>query len=394
MLEPAYETRGIPALSRTVASRFDPSQPAPLGEFLPGERVRRIVLLVVDGLGWDQLAWAAEAGVVPTLRSLGDQGGLVELRSTVPSTTAAALLSLSTGRTPLEHGYLGYRLYLEEGDVIADMLTTTVAGEGTPLDRLGLEGEALGGGPTLLDGARNHGWEAFAVTRRRFLPTAFTRTLYRGGRLVGYTNLGEMARTVRRLGQRPGPGLVLAYWDGVDHACHRQGRTSDAFARAMGALDRAVAEEWTSTGLSDTLLLVTSDHGHIDCPPERIVELTEVPAVADELARPAVGEARLPYLFAREGRSHHLLDALEDALEYAATPLPAPEAVDRGFFGPPTARAWARRLGDVVLIPKEDYCFTHAALPGPEGFVGRHGGLSPQEMRIPLLWTVLSPSGR
>ena len=72
---------------------------------------RQVVLLVLDGLGWDQLQ--EHRALMPALTSL--TGGAIT--TVVPTTTATALSSIATGLTPAEHGLIGYRVVLG-GEVI------------------------------------------------------------------------------------------------------------------------------------------------------------------------------------------------------------------------------------------------------------------------------------
>ena len=69
----------------------------------------QIVLLILDGLGWEQLE--AHQSLMPALTSL--TGGAVT--TVAPSTTATALSSIATGLTPAEHGLLGYRIAARRG---------------------------------------------------------------------------------------------------------------------------------------------------------------------------------------------------------------------------------------------------------------------------------------
>ena len=92
----------VPALLRGTSPPWMP--PAACG-------ARQTVLLVLDGLGWDQLR--AHAALAPTLSAMEGHA----IRTVAPSTTATALTSIATGLTPAEHGVLGYRMYLH-GDVL------------------------------------------------------------------------------------------------------------------------------------------------------------------------------------------------------------------------------------------------------------------------------------
>ena len=46
-----------------------------------------------------------------------------EISSVVPSTTTASTTSMLSGLTPIEHGWIGWDLYVKEEDKIITMLT-------------------------------------------------------------------------------------------------------------------------------------------------------------------------------------------------------------------------------------------------------------------------------
>ena len=71
--------------------------PGPLGE------AAQVVLLTLDGLGWRQLQ--DRLRTAPVLAGL--EGGPIS--SVAPTTTAAALTSLTMGMPPAEHGIVGYK---------------------------------------------------------------------------------------------------------------------------------------------------------------------------------------------------------------------------------------------------------------------------------------------
>lgn len=383
---PDYAAGGITALSRAVHAFLDGSAQEPPLDVIEWDGAEKVVLLVLDGLGWTQLNYAFEAGAAPTLRDLAGEGGLLKLTTTLPSTTATALVSLHTGLSPIEHGYVGTRLFLEEVGIIADMLTLTVLGSETSVLSLGLARDDLVSGETLLSAARKQDLGAYALTREEFRKGGFTQILYQGGEIEGYRSVADLLGTLTRICRQGGRGLVCAYWGSVDQACHLQGSRSGAFLATLTRFDSHLRKEFVDRANGRVLLLVTADHGHVDCPPERTVELTEHPDLLATLAMPPTGDARLPYLYAKEGRLEALLDYLDHHLEDVADWILAEEALNAGLFGPYTTSKRKGRLGDVILLPRENYCFTHAGLPGPQEFIGRHGGPSSQEMVVPLLW--------
>src|SRR3954447_1097726 len=69
---------------------------------------RRVVVLLVDGMGHRLLpAMAAQAPLLSAVLA-GTAGHLDELVCTFPSTTPTSLVSLSTGAQPGAHGVLGF----------------------------------------------------------------------------------------------------------------------------------------------------------------------------------------------------------------------------------------------------------------------------------------------
>jgi hypothetical protein len=70
----------------------------------PARSARQVVLLVLDGLGWEQ--FVTRRHCAPELASYA--GG--PITSVAPTTTATALSSMVSGSPPAAHGIVGYRL--------------------------------------------------------------------------------------------------------------------------------------------------------------------------------------------------------------------------------------------------------------------------------------------
>ncbi|GIG90057.1 alkaline phosphatase family protein [Plantactinospora endophytica] len=102
VLPSALSVLGVPTGDSGAVDRADPLG---LAGQLAG--VRRIAVLLVDGLGWYQLPTAAPHA--PTLTDLAARFGR-PLTCGFPSTTPTSLVSLGTGAAPGAHGVLGFRV--------------------------------------------------------------------------------------------------------------------------------------------------------------------------------------------------------------------------------------------------------------------------------------------
>src|SRR5438045_3802303 len=76
---------------------------------------RNIVLLIIDGLGDNFLRKRAKGGELERRR----RGALT---SVFPSTTASAITTSYTGRTPLEHGVTGWFTFFSRAGCVAAAL--------------------------------------------------------------------------------------------------------------------------------------------------------------------------------------------------------------------------------------------------------------------------------
>lgn len=358
-LLPSYDgaciTNLVPALLHP-----DASGPAWLPAVASG--AERIVLLVIDGLGWNQLA--TRRALAPTLSAL--DGG--PITTVAPSTTATALTSISTGLPPGEHGVIGYRIAVN-GEVLNVLRWMTSAGDARQTIP-----------PTKLQ--PNHvfgGQRPPVVTRAEFERSGFTLAHLDETRFTGYRTLGTLAAEVVRLARSREP-FVYAYYEGLDKVSHEYGLGAH-YDSELQWIDHLVAVLLDQLP-SGTVLVVTADHGQVVVPQEHVLEL---PGVVQAQVSGQSGEGRFRWLHARGGRAGALLDAARDSLGEVAWVRSRAEAIAEGWYGPIVTDAAAGRLGDVLLAAKGTYAFNDPDDTGPYILVGRHGSLTEDEMLVPLL---------
>lgn len=348
-------------ISNLVPAILEPGDAAPAWLPAPLHDPSQVVLLVLDGLGWHQLA--DRRHLAPTICSL--DGGSID--SVCPTTTAAALASIATGMPPGEHGIVGYRIATDAG--VLNTLRWTVAGR----DARAVEP------PEKLQGT-----EAFCsqrpvvVTRAEFETTGFTRAHLEGTRFRGYRVLSTLVTEVRHA-LRSGEPFVYAYYDGLDKVGHEYG-LGEHFDAELVALDALVAD-LLGVLPPGAVLAVTADHGQVDVGDRVIALAPDVMANCSLLS----GEGRFRWLHARPGRSEELLAAARACHGDAAWVVSVDEVVAGGWFGPRVTDAARARLGDVALVARDDVAFEDPDDIGPYHLIGRHGSLTEAEVRVPLL---------
>lgn len=339
----------------------------------------QVVLLVLDGLGAEQLA--ARRKVAPLLNG----ATATTITSVAPSTTAAALTSLATGLPPSVHGTVGYRVAV--GGEVLNVLSWRLGGRDArrivPARRFQpFPAFAAPRSAATADGGA--GAPIPVVSRYEYVATGFTASHLGDAALHVWHTPAGLVVEVRRL-LAGGAPFVYAYYDGIDRTAHARG-LGEHYDAELKAVDRLVGD------LLDAMprgaaLVVTADHGQVEVGGSVQVLGADVMRGVRLLS----GEGRFRWLHTRPGAATDVAAAANEAFGHLAWVRRAEEVVDDGWLGGRPSPEVAARLGDVVLVPFAPTAFLDPADTGEQRLVCRHGSLTPDEMLVPLLgW----PAGR
>jgi hypothetical protein len=380
-MKPDYQGGGIVNLIASIASGFGATSLYPAADALGVDEIataRNVVLFVIDGLGANYLARVQPEG---RLR----QCQRATLTSTFPSTTATAITSFMTGLAPQQHGLTGWHMYFREIGAVLAVLPFRPRHGGAPLSEFGLTPARLLRNPSLFNSLGNL---CHVVSPAAIVNSPFNITHAGRAHRVGYSKLNGLLTTVHDLVRSAkGRQYVYAYYSELDALAHAHGVESDTASRELASLDRAFGQFLDAIAGSDTLIIVTADHGFIDTQPNTVINLSEHPELVNMLSVPLCGEPRVAYCYLAAGRNGAFEGYVNKHLSHYATTHRSSELIDEGWFGPGVPNSeLAGRIGDYTLIMKENYVIRDQ-LPGEHRHVqiGVHGGISEDEMLVPLM---------
>lgn len=386
-----------------------------------GDAQAPIVMVLVDGLGWQMLR--ERAGHTPNLRRLLADSDY--LHTCAPSTTAAALTTLATGVYPGAHAMVGYavrdpllRGHLGAGHVpgpgdVFDLITfknsshdpLTWQSVPTLIERANAKANA-GCGPQL---------GAVSIGRSKFAGSGLSLAAWRGFKHIGVDALDQRPYQAYRA-IKEGAKLVYLYVGELDHAGHNHGWHSDKWLEALEALDAMVGQLFRRLP-AGTRIVLTADHGMVDTDRHHRIDLAKEKELAKDVVAVA-GESRFLQLY--------VADDVASA--------PAAGSPGLGVAGPrgdggvvensgreelaqSVAKRWAEFLGDRAIWVGTDPAPLMGALsPGARAAVGDvlvalndnwtvvdsrvqsfhatqligvHGSLTPVELEVPLIKAVV-----
>jgi hypothetical protein len=216
------------------------------------------------------------------------------------------------------------------------------------------------------------------VSKEEFRRSGFSEAHLRGSRLVGYRTPAVLVHHVAEL-LADGEPMVYAYYDGVDKVAHEYG-LNGAYDAELAFADRLVADVLAAVP-SGTTVVVTADHGQVDCGKGLLPLSAEVHSHMERCS----GEARFRWLHAKSGHERALFDAADGCHTDVAWVVTIEQIVDEGWFGGSMGSEIRSRLGDVAVLSFEPTGFDDPADTGPFDLIARHGSLTSAEMLVPCL---------
>ena len=386
-----------------------------------GDAQAPIVMVLVDGLGWQMLR--ERAGHTPNLRRLLADSNY--LHTCAPSTTAAALTTLATGVYPGAHAMVGYavrdpllRGHLGAGHVpgpgdVFDLITfknsshdpLTWQSVPTLIERANAKANA-GCGPQL---------GAVSIGRSKFAGSGLSLAAWRGFKHIGVDALDQRPYQAYRA-IKEGAKLVYLYVGELDHAGHNHGWHSDKWLEALEALDAMVGQLFRRLP-AGTRIVLTADHGMVDTDRHHRIDLAKEKELAKDVVAVA-GESRFLQLYVPDDVAS--TPAVSGPARGAAGPRGAGGVVEnngRKELAQRVAKRWAEFLGDrAIWVGTDPSPLMGPLSPGARAAVGDvlvalndnwtvvdsrvqsfhatqligvHGSLTPVELEVPLIKAVV-----
>lgn len=337
-----------------------------------------LVLVVVDGLGVNLVELLPAASFLR-------QHIAAELLAAFPSTTAVVLTSYATGLWPNQHAVTSWWTHLPEINEPATILSFIRRRDSRPLAQLGVTPEQAFPAPSLLAKFRR---DTLVVQPKDIVDSAYSRYWASGATRRGFRKrrFDEATRIaighVREAGKS---SFTYLYTDQVDKAAHEFGADSSAVVTQLERLDLSI--ERLADGVpANCRVVVTADHGHLDVPEERVHFVPPRGELCELLRAPPAGDVRLMFFHLRSGVSERFQEIFRRRYGHRFVLL-SPDEVERlELFGPgkisPITR---RRMGDFMAISLGADAIHYGAEADGFPFRSAHSGLSPEEMRIPLV---------
>jgi hypothetical protein len=336
-------------------------------------RAEHVVFVMVDGLGMN-LVERLPAGSFLRMHLM------MEMQAVFPSSTAPAVTSFATGCWPAEHAVPGWFTYLPDDDVIATILPFIERFSKRPLSERGVTAERALPVPSWLP--------RFAHEPLCYMPAFITGSVYSnyfsgGAPQHGYEHLSAAVEAIStRIAAAGAPTYTYLYVPFIDTAEHDHGPDAKPVVTTVTMVERNIATLAERLG-GRARIVVSADHGLTYVGRRAQQEIKHGDPLLDLLRLPPSSEPRVPLFYAREGCAVRFAAAFRERFGSTHALLTIDEVDELRLLGPaPLAHETRRRMGDFMAISATADAISYK----PDApMLGYHGGLLPEEMRIPLI---------
>ena len=333
--------------------------PSPMG---------REVLFLIDGFGIETIEMFGS--VAPNLSAATLHS---KVETTFPTTTSTSLASLLTGVQPNEHGMLGYTVRIPYSD--GRLLNALKWDE--RVDPVLWQPKQ-----TFFEIGKANGIEVTHVAAKRYEESGFTRAVFRGANYRGANITPDLVKETSAALTKT-PSFVYLYVNDLDVAGHVAGVGSEKWLDALRGIDDLLGK-LTEKLPAGTRVWITGDHGMVNAQEKIVIGRDNLLGTELELIG---GEPRFRHLYLKRAEVATEVAALwRSELGNRVEVFTKDEIIRSELFGSPMPENFSMRIGDVVVIVKDNSILIDPEREKLEGaMVGHHGALTELERLVPLL---------
>jgi predicted AlkP superfamily pyrophosphatase or phosphodiesterase len=297
----------------------------------------------------------------------------IKLSTVFPSTTATALTSFFTEKSPIEHGVLGFTTYLNDYGIIANCISMKSTIGNFDVSKYFYQ-ESI-----IFEQLSKLNVKSRVLIPHSISSSGLSKILYRGADIIPYYSFLDMFTILPSILTKEDRGnFITVYYPNYDTICHKYGPHSIHAKNELKLLVEHIME--ISKKINNYNIFLIADHGQIQTPSEHFNFWNNYPHILKKFIIPPFCEPRVNMFFESENINKTLTSTFKNILL-----LTKEEALNKEIFG--LGEKYSNRLGNKIMIALDDSVFMSQLSPTtpPPTFLGMHGSNSEEEIYIPLL---------
>ena len=342
----------------------------------------KVVFILVDAFGWKFYKGVREDSKF--FKEIRKHGIEEKITSQFPSTTTAHVTSLVTGKDVSTHGFFEWFTYDSKIDEIFTPFLFDYEGK-----------EEILPNENLFKELKENGVSSTIITPSYINNSYYSRELFKDGKVKGYESVEEMFNILLQgIKKDKGKNFYYIYYPQIDSIGHEYGMSSykayfeiNNFIKALDNFYNNVLDK----GVNEGIFILSADHGQMEIK-DRIYLNELIPNIDEYMLKDSKGKSIVPvgynrdmFLYIKEEFETYVYQFLKEKLKDKGEIYLVKDLIDKGIFINPS-ETFLSRVGNIVIIPYDGYgVWWYEKGKYEISLKGSHGGLTKDEMEIPLL---------
>ena len=342
----------------------------------------KVVFILVDAFGWKFYKSVREDSKF--FKEIRKRGIEEKITSQFPSTTTAHVTSVITGKDVSTHGFFEWFTYDSKINEVFTPFLFDYEGkeEILPKDNLFKE-------------LKENGVCSTIITPNYINNSYYSRELFKDGKVKGYDSVEEMFDILLQgIKKDKGKNFYYIYYPQIDSIGHEYGMSSykayfeiNNFIKALDNFYNNVLDE----GVNEGTFILSADHGQMEIK-DKIYLNELIPNIEEYMIKDSKGKSIVPvgynrdmFLYIKKEFEIYVYELLKEKFKDKGEIYLVKDLIDKGVFINPS-ETFLSRMGNIVIIPYDGYGVWWFEKGKYEiSLKGSHGGLTKDEMEIPLL---------
>jgi len=230
---------------------------------------------------------------------------------------------------------------------------------------------------------------SYTITHKDYINSAYNKYIGKDSRGVPYKTLAGFFKQIRKtVSCNSKRKYIYAYWGGLDSACHKHGVESTEAKKHFRELDKRIKLLIKHLKNTNATVIITADHGLIDTKEEnKIIRLENHPKMQSCLELPLSGDPRTAYCYVKKSKTKPFESYVKKEFSKVCWLHRSSDLINKNYFGlHKPSKNLSKRVGNYTLIMKDNYIIKDFVQGEEEKiFIGNHGGISREEMFVPLI---------
>lgn len=327
----------------------------------------KIVLFIFDGLGNNILNNASKNGAF-------NKHKLSEITSVFPSTTVAGINTISSGLSPIEHGWLGWTLYFSEVDRTIEVFRNRYVGH---KEEVTLDYNKILKYENIFTKINKNG-----IGCNYFRPYTIPNDM-EDAKNYAYKTLKKGLKTLyNEVLNNDKNSFTYFYYDDPDKTLHIRGTKSFIVKYKIRKIEKLINKYYAKTK-ENTVFIISADHGLTDI--DGYIYLRDDKDIYKMLKRRTSIETRATSVLVKNKYKEEFKEIFLKKYGDKFEVLTKEEVLENHIFGYGIPHDKVDSfIGDFLVIAKDKWCL-HYSTEHKNKFKASHAGMTEDEMIIPLI---------